>query len=124
VNVFCAISKKKVYGPIFFAEHTVTGMIYLDMLENWLMPQLNEDSNYYLFQQDGCPAHYHKDVRGYLNKILPQRLIGRTGQEDHALMRWPPRSAGLNRSLNFLSDVEIMAGGETHYLVTQTACNI
>jgi hypothetical protein len=55
------ISKKKVYGPIFFAEPTVTGMIYLDMLENWLMPQLNEDSNDYLFQQDGCPAHYHKD---------------------------------------------------------------
>ena len=31
------------------------------MLENWLMPQLNEDSNDYIFQQDGSPAHY-KDV--------------------------------------------------------------
>ncbi|PNF26044.1 hypothetical protein B7P43_G06350 [Cryptotermes secundus] len=51
-NVFCAISKKNVYGPIFFAEPTVTVMIYLDMLEDWLMPQLNEDTNDYLFQQD------------------------------------------------------------------------
>jgi len=64
------------------------------MLENWLMPQLNEDSSDYIFQQDGSPARY-KDVRGYLNRNLPQRWIGRTGKEDGALMRWPPRSPDL-----------------------------
>jgi hypothetical protein len=37
----------------------------------------------------------HKDLRGYLNKILPQIWIGRTGQEDDALMRWPHRSPDL-----------------------------
>jgi len=36
------------------------------MLGNWLMPQLNEGSNDYIFQQDGSPAHY-KEVRGHLN---------------------------------------------------------
>ena len=64
------------------------------MLENWLMPQLNEDSNGYIFQKDGSPAHYI-DVRGYLIQNLPQRWIGRTGKEDDALMRWPPRSPDL-----------------------------
>ena len=64
------------------------------MLENWLMPQVNEDSNDYIFQQDGSPAHY-KYVRGYLKRNLPQRWIGRTGKEDDALMRWPPRSPDL-----------------------------
>ena len=64
-----------------------------NILENWLMPQLNEDSNDYIFQQDGSWAHY-KDVRGYLNRNLPQRWIGRTGKDD-ALMRWPPRSPDL-----------------------------
>jgi len=64
------------------------------MLENWLMPQLNEDSNDYIFQQDSSPAHY-KDVRRYLNRNLPQKWIGRTGKEDDALMRWPPRSPDL-----------------------------
>ena len=39
-----------------------------NMLENWLMPQLNEDSNDYIFQQDGSPAQY---MRGYLNWNLP-----------------------------------------------------
>jgi len=43
------------------------------MLENWLMPQMNEDSNDYTFQQDGSPAHY-KDVRGYLNWKLATKM--------------------------------------------------
>ena len=58
------------------------------------MPQLNEDSNDYIFQQDGSPTHY-KDLRGYLNRNLPQRWIGRTGKEDDALMRWSRRSPDL-----------------------------
>ena len=33
VNVFCAISSQKVYGPFFFPEETITGMTYLDMLQ-------------------------------------------------------------------------------------------
>ena len=65
------------------------------MLENWMMPQLNEDSNDYIFQQDGSPAYY-KDVRGYLNRNLRQRWIGRTGKEYDAFIRWPPRSPDLN----------------------------
>jgi len=40
VSVFCAISSQKVYSPFFFAVETVTGMTYLDMLQLWLMPQL------------------------------------------------------------------------------------
>ena len=35
------------------------------------------------------------DVRDYLNTNLPQCWIGRFGQDDVALMRWPPRSPDL-----------------------------
>ena len=42
------------------------------MLENWLMPQMNEDSNDYINQQDGSLAHY-KNLRGYLSRNLPQK---------------------------------------------------
>jgi len=35
VNAFYAISRQKVYGPYFFAEETVTGLTYLDMLQLW-----------------------------------------------------------------------------------------
>ena len=58
------------------------------------MPLLNEDSNDYIFQQDGSPAHY-EEVRGYLNRNLPKKLIGHTGKEDDALLRWLPRSPDL-----------------------------
>lgn len=93
VNVFCAISREAVYGPFFFTETTVTGMIYLDMLQLWLMPQLL--NNDFIFQQDGCPAHYHNEVRQYLNTELPRRWIGRASEEDQHIMLWPPRSPDL-----------------------------
>ena len=56
-------------------ELTITERTYLDMLENWLMPQMNEGSDDYVFQQDGCLAHLHNDVQDYLNTNLPQRWI-------------------------------------------------
>jgi hypothetical protein len=41
VNAFCGVSREKVHGPFFFTEATVTGDSFLEMLENWLLPQLN-----------------------------------------------------------------------------------
>ena len=52
VNVFWAIYSQKVYGPFFFAEETVTGTKYLDMLQPCLMPQL-QNIPIFIFQQDG-----------------------------------------------------------------------
>ncbi|PSN56132.1 hypothetical protein C0J52_03356 [Blattella germanica] len=43
--MFCAISHTKVYIPLFFPEQTVNGARYLDMLQIWLMPQLNEQKD-------------------------------------------------------------------------------
>ncbi|GBN62182.1 hypothetical protein AVEN_63532-1 [Araneus ventricosus] len=39
VNVFCAISSRKLYGPFFFSERSVTSVVYLDMLECCKMQQ-------------------------------------------------------------------------------------
>ena len=50
VNVFCAVSSCKVYGPFFFAEPNVTSINYLDTLQLWLMPQLQEDSEDFIFE--------------------------------------------------------------------------
>ena len=91
VNVFCAISSQKVYGPFFFAEGTITGMTYLDVLQLWLMPQLQNIPTF-IFQQDGSPAHFHCEVGQYLNTVLPGRWIGRASGNDQPLMLWPPRS--------------------------------
>jgi hypothetical protein len=56
----------------FFAKETVTGVTYMDMLQNWLLPQMNKDSVDFIFQQDGAPPHCDQDVRDFLNESLPQ----------------------------------------------------
>jgi hypothetical protein len=65
-NVFAAMSRGKLHGP-FFIEPTVTGVICLDMLREWLMPQLQEDIQDLIYQQDGAPPHCHNEVRSYLD---------------------------------------------------------
>jgi hypothetical protein len=40
VNVFCALSKERVYGPFSFMEMTITSIAYLDMPQQFLLPQL------------------------------------------------------------------------------------
>jgi hypothetical protein len=94
VIVCCAISSQKVYGPFFFAEETVTGMTYLDMLQLWLMPQL-QNILMFIFQQDGSPAHFHCEVRQYLNTVLPGRWIGHVSGNDQPLLLWPPKSPAI-----------------------------
>jgi hypothetical protein len=59
VNVLCAVCTFKVYGQFFFSEQTVTGMAFLDMLTEWLLPQLNKNSADFILQTDGAPAHFH-----------------------------------------------------------------
>jgi hypothetical protein len=49
VNVFCAVSRRRVFSLFFFAEKSVTGQVYLKMLQNWLMPQLTEEEEF-IFQ--------------------------------------------------------------------------
>ena len=103
VNVFCAMSKKRVYGAFFFEGATVNGEAYLAMLQNWLMDQLHEEeSANFIFQQDGAPPHWCLTVRQYLNTTLPDRWLGRSGQTDRVLLRWSPRSPDLTPCNFFL----------------------
>jgi hypothetical protein len=92
-----AISQMKIYGPFIFMEGTVTGMTYLDMPQQWLILQLDDDSNDYLFQQDGAPPHYNNEVRRYLlvNEHLPHHWIGRATANDLAFRNLATRSPDL-----------------------------
>jgi len=88
VNVFCAVSTFKVYGPFLFSKQIVTGIEFLDMLTEWLLPQLNEDSA----DLDAAPPHFHRHVREFLNQHLPQQWIGLGTDNDQMLLPWPPCS--------------------------------
>jgi hypothetical protein len=43
---------------------------------NWQMPQLEEDSKDFIFQQDRAPPHFHFDVHAHLSANLPSHWIG------------------------------------------------
>jgi len=93
INVFCAKSTRKFYGPFFFLEENVTGTSYLEMLQTWLFPRLQKDEpEDFIMQQDGGPPHFRLDVRRWLNDVLPHRWIRRGAHEDLMFCPWPARS--------------------------------
>lgn len=87
VNVWAGLMHNMVIGPFFFIEKTVVGIAYLDMLEQYALPQLPQHTT---FQQDGAPPHFHHLVREHLDREMPGRWIGRGGPTT-----WPPRSPDL-----------------------------
>lgn len=91
INVWCGFSSRGLIGPFFF-DGTVTGQVYLNMIQTSVLPAIralygNEE---FYFQQDGAPPHYHRDVRAYLDDNLPGHWIGRRGP-----IEFPPRSPDL-----------------------------
>ena len=64
LNVWCGIMHDKIIGPFFFAEklHVVTAQIYLDILIEYVSPQLEHYQPQVIFQQDGAPPHWSLEV--------------------------------------------------------------
>jgi hypothetical protein len=73
-------------------ETAITAILYLDVLQQLLIPQLGEDyhEGRIHFQQDSAPPHYLGEVREYFSTSFPGRWIGRA-----APIAWPPRSPDL-----------------------------
>lgn len=69
ILAWCGLSARQVIGPFFFYENA-TGRSYLEMLQSQAMPAIQElyDDVDVIFQQDGAPLHYHRDVRSFLNR--------------------------------------------------------
>jgi hypothetical protein len=56
IDVFYAMSTRKIYGSFFFHEDTVTGTSYLELLQTWLFPKLHKyKPEDFIWQQDGLP---------------------------------------------------------------------
>jgi hypothetical protein len=49
-------------------------------VEEFLLRLLEEEGpDDMLFQQDGAPPHFHKEVTDFLNRKFPEKWIGRGG---------------------------------------------
>jgi hypothetical protein len=62
VNLFFAIWKKKAYDPLSFVKNAVTSNSYLYMITLWPVTLWVENSNDFIFQQDGVVPHFDMAV--------------------------------------------------------------
>jgi hypothetical protein len=51
----CGLMNGRIVGPFFFSEATLSGRVHLDMLEQFLYPQVINLQPNIIFQQDGAP---------------------------------------------------------------------
>ena len=97
------MSRLGVVGSYFFEKGaetvTVTPNRYCEMLENFLRPRLEEfdDSEDFLFLQDGATAHTDRRSLGILREMFPSRLVSLRGD-----IGWPGRSTDLTTCDFFL----------------------
>ena len=63
----------------------------MHMLQAWLnMDRLTaNEAEDFIFQQNGARPHWKLSVLTYLNDNLPGRWIGRAGNDDSVLLKWP-----------------------------------
>lgn len=86
VGVWCAISQRRVIGPIFF-EKSVDSDTYTNIIQDFIA-LLEEDERYAWFQQDGAPAHTAGKTMKVLAEFFEDRVISKG--------KWPARSPDLS----------------------------
>lgn len=102
VTVWCGFTASFIIGPYFYEEFGRNGLVtcsvnshrYADMLENFVIPHLQQrnciDST--IFMQDGAPPHIGRRVKDVLRQhFTDARVISRAFPTI-----WPPRSPDLN----------------------------
>lgn len=94
VNVWIGIYNNRIFGP-YVLPNRLDAVTFLQFLETnhhnmWEDIPLVERRNAWM-QLDGCPAHYGRQVRQWLNTVYGERWIGRGGP-----VAWPARSPDLN----------------------------
>jgi hypothetical protein len=77
-SVLCFVQTNRVRA-VFFAKCTVNEVVYLDMLEGFLIPILEEAPDDVLFQQDGAYAHFHWEVTDFFKRRFVEQSVGLGG---------------------------------------------
>lgn len=92
--VWLGVIDESIVGPYYF-NGTVNSQSYLNMLEQFVMPELNrlgKNSNEIIYMHDGAPPHITAGVRNFLSA----NFFGWMGRGDGSILGWPPRSPDFN----------------------------
>jgi hypothetical protein len=85
VMVWACFTKNKL-GPLVKLEGKITARIYIEILENHLLPFIDslENKDNYIFQEDNAPIHTARITKQWIeNSRVPK-------------LQWPPQSPDLN----------------------------
>jgi hypothetical protein len=82
IGCWCAISGKRIVGPIFFSE-TVTAEKYQEIIMQFIS-LLKEEERFCWLQQDGATLHTAKSTMEMLKLFFDDRIISKN--------LWPLRS--------------------------------
>ena len=85
----CHIKNEIIFSYVFENENAAVSMCKR-MLHYFLFPRQKGHPDDMIVLNDGAPPHYSLEVREFLNRKLPNRLMGRGG-----LIEWPSRSPDL-----------------------------
>jgi len=90
-------------GPIVFLNGIVNSDLYIDILQNNLLPYLdmltNEGISDTIFQQDNASCHISKKTRDWFDKV--------TTEYGFSVMDWPPNSPDMNLIENLWAHIKI-----------------
>lgn len=94
INVWIGVVDDYLLGPVELPAR-LNGADYLHFLQN-ILPDLLEDVSLNIrqnlwFLHDGCPAHFSRNVRDFLDTNYEDHWIGRGGP-----VAWPARSPDMN----------------------------
>jgi hypothetical protein len=84
LSSFTEVSAEQVYSLFFFAESMMTGVVYLNMLQEWLMPQPKQNVHNLIFEHDSAPPHFHNKVSLYRDEELPNLRTRYGGHIDYS----------------------------------------
>ena len=92
VGVWCAMSRKRIVGPLFF-DQPITAEAYQDIIVQFIS-LLRPEERHCWFQQDDTPINAAISTKEMLEEFFEDRVIA------HGL--WPPRSPDLTPPHFFL----------------------
>jgi hypothetical protein len=86
VSVWCGFMHGHITKPIFSVKKTVTTNVCLDILEQFVVPQLWEQLPNIMVQQDRVPQHWSPLVRQCLDRHFPGNMVWLRWA--NCLLRW------------------------------------
>jgi transposase len=72
------------WGPLVVCQGTINGAKYLDILKDYVVPEIESSPERLIFQQDNAPAHKKREIIEFLEA------------QDFETLDWPPQSPDLS----------------------------